>query len=411
MNLIRSSILTASLFLSSFCWAAWQTAEQITNTQSLGSSWAQSVTVTTEAVLAVGFMAVENGWTVRRSLDAGRTWETVGRLPEGYKNARALSIVSDNNDTIYVYGVVGEAPGHQNPFTIIRRSKDNGTTWTTVLEQDGATAVDERFKRVAVDWNGIVYAIVDNHQVLRSSDEGATWRTVDTFPGFAYSVVAGKFIGGVVVVGASAATLPQIPEWRVRYAVNGVDDWRTVDSFRSDTGGEGIAIPYSGCFSVKGKIAVVGTVLTPANVSRWQVRLANVASPDQWKTIDSFVPTNGADSFGSQRANDCAFNLQEEVFVTGRSLENQNGALVPFYLTRKASLESKNTTFKNSDKIANNALSGGLQVGGWGVAVNGCGDVFTAGEVRDLAQPTLSDWLVRVLYAQEPCGKNKPTGN
>jgi hypothetical protein len=160
------------------------------------------------------------GWTVRRSLDSGATWNT---LDSSSGSAFALTTAPDGG--IYVVGRIATTTYVTNQTVIkkkvvttvtsttqygwqVRKSANDGATWANVdyvangVPQYSITA--DAFGRVfAVGFNDVTPR---TWLVRGSSDGGATWMTTDPFlPSGATSTqaqaVASDAFGNVCVVG------------------------------------------------------------------------------------------------------------------------------------------------------------------------------------------------------------------
>ena len=147
------------------------------------------------------------GWAVRRSTDGGATWSTV----DANTLANAYGVAAGADGSIYAIGKYQKAVnnGYQYGW-IVRKSSNNGTTWSTVdsvanLWPAGATSL-------MVDVFGRVFALgstmtTPSTWLVRGSvDGGATWTTTDTFLPTGYTSAAAMgaasdAFGNVCVIG------------------------------------------------------------------------------------------------------------------------------------------------------------------------------------------------------------------
>jgi hypothetical protein len=81
----------------------------------------------------IGGSNYQQMWSVRRSTDKGKTWETVDSLPVPIGYSRATTIAADATGAIYAAGLVVNCsfvPARQ--YWIVRKSIDRGETWSIV---------------------------------------------------------------------------------------------------------------------------------------------------------------------------------------------------------------------------------------------------------------------------------------
>jgi hypothetical protein len=97
------------------------------------------------AIFAVGIL--NDRWTVLRSRDQGASWQPVGPWPADGSQASACDAAGDNDGNIYVVGVRGR-DGYNRGW-VLRKSRDGGTTWETLLDQP--STLDSWAVRLAID--------------------------------------------------------------------------------------------------------------------------------------------------------------------------------------------------------------------------------------------------------------------
>ena len=122
-----------------------------------------------------GLFALAGPYTILRSRDAGASWTDVSgiRADSGFPVAM-----------IHVHGSTVIAATH---FYGIYHSTDNGDTWN-VTKDDSPERILDNPRAFAVWGNEIYLATRDN--LLRSTDEGATWISEGRFGGLDRSIVA-----------------------------------------------------------------------------------------------------------------------------------------------------------------------------------------------------------------------------
>jgi len=147
-------------------------------------------------VYAVGFASAANGasgvWVVRRSVNGG-PWTTMdvqgGSQSIGaYLGARAVAI--HPGGAVFVVGALNQNTSKKKGNTstqsanwTVRRSLDQGVSWTTVDNYQPNTACPARAEAIAVDSTGIIYVagFANQNWVVRRSTAGGapgTWENV-----------------------------------------------------------------------------------------------------------------------------------------------------------------------------------------------------------------------------------------
>ncbi|MBI3850248.1 MAG: exo-alpha-sialidase [Verrucomicrobia bacterium] len=169
---------------------------------------------------------------VRRSSDQGATWTTI----EDYVNPNPTNhsvvytaIGLDPAQNLYAVGMTGLG-SQDSSRLIVRKSADGGATWGTALDVAipyivGGLA-NAGTPGFAADASGAIYVSVrlpGHSTILKSSDAGATW-------------IAWNENGGVRgILGASAGLFTADSEegaWGVvKKSLNGGATWTTVDSY------------------------------------------------------------------------------------------------------------------------------------------------------------------------------------
>ena len=196
----------------------------------------------THFAYAVGFAqdATSGYWVVRRSSNNGNTWSTVN----AFKGGAGRGIAADpRNGILYTVGVDGNEPEGEGNW-IVRKSTNRGVSWTRVDKFVAADPDHHTYQvdRVAVDGKGAI--IVVGHDtgdavpfdpiMRRSTDAGATWTTIPyaAIPFHAFGVFASAS-GQVFVVGDIRSARPTAvgSRWAVLQSPNGVSGWTVVDAF------------------------------------------------------------------------------------------------------------------------------------------------------------------------------------
>ncbi len=135
--------------------ASWQVVDDFTNAIGVDSLGLSAVCSSTGAVYTIGegWDASWNykSWITRKSNDSGSTWTTIdsfNRFPN--EDSSGTSIQLDGNGNLFASGV-----GNQSKWRIgiIRKSTDNGSTWT--IEDESATQHNSMSDEMSGDYRSL----------------------------------------------------------------------------------------------------------------------------------------------------------------------------------------------------------------------------------------------------------------
>jgi len=249
-------------------------------------------------------------WLIRKSSDRGLTWSTVDLYqyaPGRWANASGFA--ADELGNIYIAGWVQDGTKHKNNHWIVRKSSDAGQSWQVVddvLGFQAATAayipgaglfvVGPKSAGPSTTW-----------RVRFSQNLGASWATVDTpFAGGARAV-ASDSTGAIYVTGVQSVTPSRLSYgiWITRQSINGGATWTTVDSYNLVAGKSAGATAIG--TDADGKIVVAGGATDAQGKLHWIVR--NVGPTGAWQTVDDFQAAPGLHSSAQAIATDAAGNL------------------------------------------------------------------------------------------------------
>lgn len=319
----------------------------------------------------------QNHWVVRRSIDNGETWSTTLDLAQG--NGRGIA-VDPRNGHVFTIGLQLD-PSAKSRW-IVRKSVDRGVTWRTV--DDFADSLDKNVvDRISVDGKGNVVVIGHREDgvfsptplMRRSENGGTTWTTIDyaSQPFQGLTVITGP-AGQVLVGGYNIATRPDIngPEWSVRYSSNGKSGWAQIDSFRLSSDLSGSTVPLGGAIAADGRVVFVGTGNEDSSDTRhWLTRMSHLSSLGTWATVDNYRPLDFTLGFGNAIAHNATFGRVGRLFVNGRDRSPDS----EFWGSSVREGQPPVTLFTPTDRVADPSLQTGedefVYSGGMSTLANG----------------------------------------
>jgi hypothetical protein len=177
----------------------WTTVDDLTNAR---ASRIHFVPGTNGGLFTVGYRVSGSGanttyaWLVRRSRDAGATWNAV-HIYAGSGNVGARAITSDSQGTIYVAG--------WGTPEAVKKSDDGGTTWQTIHTNPQGTVVSD----MKLDAAGNLYLAAGS--VLRR-DSAGVWEDIGPAPDSGSAgALAVDPSGNILVVGSLQDPNPESP--------------------------------------------------------------------------------------------------------------------------------------------------------------------------------------------------------
>jgi len=184
------------------------------------------------------------------------SWIYLDRIHEAGASSYGHRAIQDSEGTIYVGGVLA-VKGSDQRIWVIRKSKDLGKSWKTILNyKNGGNGLYS----LAKDNQGTLYAVGTGGnsargwywQVLQSTDEGASWNSVDEFqltPGgqtlgfsITFDLQGGVYVGGTA---KDLATPTQHYHWLIRKSEDHGKTWKTVDDIMGSDTKIGESLPHS----------------------------------------------------------------------------------------------------------------------------------------------------------------------
>jgi hypothetical protein len=203
----------------------WTLADQFTYEGAMFNQ-PQSIVTTSGAIYVGGecadtfedFESINGTWVVRKSSDNGKTWSTIDTLKGQFH-----SMAADSKGNLFVFGYDTSKDNETNN-SAIRITKDGGLTWTQA-SVPVSISPEPQSKLIAVDSSDNIFLTGGNAnwQVLKSSDQGNTWTVKDSFtsglPEMLGISPSGTIFAGAVVSG----------HWTVRQSSDGGSTWTTTD--------------------------------------------------------------------------------------------------------------------------------------------------------------------------------------
>jgi hypothetical protein len=247
---VLAGVMSVSL-ISTTCAQTWESSDAITYPTAGPSAQVDAIAAAPDGtVYALGASLASSGGFeanyVRRSFDAGTTWQSVASFSPVTGNG-INKLVVDSAGRLYAAGLFG---GVWTTF----RSEDHGVTWSVIDSfSTGANSYPE-VRGIATDANGNVYVagsaipsrsprqwLVRKGVPNLSAPNGISWTTIDVFtPGknygaFACAVATRAASAGPaeIYVGGTAGSSGGV-RWTVRRSTDGGATWATIDSFASD---------------------------------------------------------------------------------------------------------------------------------------------------------------------------------
>jgi hypothetical protein len=270
---------------------SWQTVDDYLGPGGLGAIfWGFGIDAT-QNLYAVGWTRYDGQmhWIVRRSSDQGATWTTVDDYTDPTtRSPYAGGVAADRAGSVYV---VGAGTSLSDPFVrdwIVRKSGDAGATWTTVDHLPGGG-----IPNCAVCTSAGVF-VAGNGTIRMSADAGVSWSTVAhpyTYVGSTPDLTSDS--AGNLYLGATSNRY-----WIVQKGSKDGTSWSTMDSFQYSPGAAAVAIGMG--TDASGNVYAVGSGGTNYGLAHWLVR----KSADQgatWSTVDDYQYLDGAPAncFGS----------------------------------------------------------------------------------------------------------------
>lgn len=236
-------------------------------------------------------LSMEGPWVVRRSVDSGQTWSLVNTFSDPNAAAgSARGVFTDAQGGLLVAGESNVADEGYHWF--LRRSADQGLSWTNLDDRAGITH-GASAQAVATNGAGDLFVSgwnFDNGshyrcQVRRQLAGTSTWTMVDDFqltPLGACLPRALVVAKGHVFVAMQAVDANNTAHWLIRRSSDNGATWSTVDDLVMD----GVCHPRGMAWDHKLELFVTGKCLV-GDSYRWVTRRSNDLGAT-WVTEDVF---------------------------------------------------------------------------------------------------------------------------
>ncbi len=181
-------------------------------------------------------------WVVYRSQDKGQSWSRVLEYQGTAGDQKAFGHAMGVDSQGSIYSVGGATLGGRDTWIVRKSATGLAGTWNNVDAFNlSASSTEERATSFAKGLDGTLYVGgfakdgAASALLRRSSDNGATWTTIDNF-----QVTPGKdTYGGLVYVtptgtiffGAAGIDATGTPHWIIRRSLNNGTSWSIVDDF------------------------------------------------------------------------------------------------------------------------------------------------------------------------------------
>ncbi|MCM2351427.1 MAG: hypothetical protein NDI69_15500 [Bacteriovoracaceae bacterium] len=219
-------------------------------------------------------------WAVFRSTDYGQNWELSDfYVPFENGESHPLATVTKGND-IYVCGYMydNDSPSYSSEW-IVRKSSDNGATWTTADHFVEIASWGHQCMDIAVSASGNIYAAgltSSGGGVIRESiDDGATWTTIHSVPAVSSFISIKVSPAGVIwAVSSNDGHL-----WKGTYAL-GSWNWSDLGSML------GGALLGSGAYELVGDLEIVSETEAyfSGNTTSWKIA-KTIDGGTTWNTV------------------------------------------------------------------------------------------------------------------------------
>lgn len=312
-------------------------------------------------------------WVVKKSTDNGTTWNPVDIFSlDGDSISDAKSIAFDASGNIYVAGSASDRQGSYH--WMIRKSTDDGNTWSTILDFQAEAGYMASAKGIIISGFGKILTVGSAYDsssgagskwlVLQLNTDGSGLNVLNSyFQSTGYTAIAESITedssNNLYVSGSASSAMGT--SWTVRKSSDGGATWTNVDSYR----------PATGYFFTSKKIKVdnlgniyaVGFGSFGLPYSSCLVRVSSDGG-STWNVSDQYNPYSGK--------NCTAFNLEMDsssnVYVTASALDFSN--VTNLFVRKYNGSWSTKTQYNLSSAFGSGQLTG-IAIDGTTISVAG----------------------------------------
>lgn len=374
----NSSIIASSLVSKSTDGGVTWTTVDIFQLFSGYNSIGVSLVLESSYIYCLGYGYDSNGkstWYTRRSSDAGATWTTVDTF-QLTANFNSVSNYIFVNSLSHIYTLGNGVDASSKTHWIIRKSTDHGSTWTTLedYQMSAPVALGKNDARsMAADASGNLFvtgighaaaADFDHWLIKKSSDQGTTWSLVDDY---SYYKKGGNNIFSLAydtnnnILYSAGYEGANYSRWIVKKSLDQGNSWTTIDSFQLDTYRDAKAYKI---LLNNGNIFVVGNATDINYTGHWIVKKSS-DNGTTWSIIDNW--TIYANNVTAAKA--MTIDSNGIMYVTGQAVD---GSFNQHLITRKSS--NNGVSWSNTDDF----ISGAIAVSN-DIAVNSLNHIFVSG--------------------------------
>ncbi|MNQ85798.1 Ycf48-like protein precursor [compost metagenome] len=168
-----------------------------------GKSFRQASSVPLSSTLnGVSFVDARQGWAVGH-------WGAILATSDGGDSWQIQRLSSEEDRPLFAVHFFNARQGVAvGLWSLVMTTEDGGRTWTeqTVQAPPGSSRADLNLMGLFADSHGGLYATAEQGQVLRSEDQGKSWRYLDT--GYEGTLWSGAVLAdGSLLVGGQRGTL------------------------------------------------------------------------------------------------------------------------------------------------------------------------------------------------------------
>lgn len=345
--------------------------------------------LTAQRTLAATLLATATCYSIALHGQALDPWETMDNIqPSLGLYAVSADISADPAGNIYAVGSATVSADGSQRIATVQKSEDQGATWTSVDELSSSEWSWAHYRAFTSDTSGRLF-VGGNAQpagqpssylgwiVRESTDQGATWTTIDNpfpFTGDTYAGCADIKVSPSGDVYASGSSLKYGAILRKR--LFGASQFTTVYSAGQSSAGSCWSIgfhPTRGVFTACDMNGPSGPV--------WIVRRSPSGNSGTWTTADTFR-TSTEWTYGSAR--DLVVTDSGTIYVAGWAYSAKTR--LKTWVVRSSTDGGVTWTISDSYTDAGGAESSG-------VALDHAGNILVCGQVKD-SSGTLH-WLVR----------------